>query len=241
MGWSLVTGAGIRIGRAVAEALAAKGDKVILHANRSLEKAEDCAKAIAEQGGTACVVQADLSEPSGPAKLVEGVLGVTDVLDTLVNNAAIYEKVAFENITQPQISEMLRINLLSPFLLIQNCLPLFDRASAPSVVNIIDTNVHRPEIGYAHYAMSKAGLWGLTKALSSELGARLRVNGVGPGAIAFPERFSEAERASVLARVPMDRVGSVDDIAAAVVFLAKDAPYISGEMIHVDGGWNANS
>ena len=241
MGWSLVTGSGIRIGRAVAEALATKGDRVILHANRSIDKAEECAKAIAAQGGEAFVVQADLSQPSGPTQLIEGVLNVTDVLDTLVNNAAIYEKVAFDKITQNQLNEMLQINLLSPFLLIQKCLPMFANAEAPSVVNIIDTNVHRPETGYAHYAMSKAGLWGITKALSTEMGARLRVNGVGPGAIAFPERFSEAERSSVLARVPMGRVGSVDDIAAAVVFLAKDAPYISGEMIHVDGGWNANA
>ena len=240
MGWSLVTGSGIRIGKAIAEAFAARGEHLILHANRSTEGAERCARAIHEQGGKAVVVQADLSSSDGIERLVSGVGEITDTLDVLVNNAAIYEKIPFGGVTEEQFQEMIRINLFAPFMLIQKSLRFFDKAEDPSVVNIIDTNVHRPETGYAHYAASKAGLWGLTKALAGELGARLRVNGVGPGAIAFPERFTEEERQKVLARVPMDRVGSVHDIAKAVVFLAKDAPYISGEMIRVDGGWNAN-
>ena len=127
----------------------------------------------------------------------------------------------------------------APFFLTQALLPFLEKGVDPNVVNIIDTSVHRPERGYTHYSATKAGLLSLTKSLAVD-GDRLRVNGIGPGAIAFPDRFSNEEKSKVLARVPMGRVGAPEDIAKAAVFLAKDAPYVSGELIHVDGGWNAH-
>ena len=240
MGHALITGAGIRIGRAIAEAFAQRGDTVILHANRSVASAEVLAEEIQNKGGKAHVVQADLNSSEGVAHLAEQTQAHTPVLDTLVNNAAIYESVPFERIEQEQFLKMLQINLMAPFFLTQKLLPLFAQSKDPSVVNIIDTSVHRPEKGYSHYSTTKAGLLSMTKSLAVELGARLRVNGVAPGAIAFPQRFSQEAQDKVLARVPLGRVGSPEDIAKAAVFLAKDGPYISGEMIHVDGGWNAN-
>lgn len=240
MGYALITGAGIRIGRAIAQAFAHRGDSVILHANRSIDSAQTLASEIRHQGGEAHVIQADLNSDSGVARLAELTRAQTPVLDTLVNNAAIYERVPFEQVEPSQFLKMLQVNLMAPFFLTQRLMPLFEQAQDPSVVNIIDTSVHRPEHEYSHYSTTKAGLLSMTKSLSAELGARLRVNGVAPGAIAFPERFSNEEQEQVLARVPMGRIGSPEDIAKAAVFLAKDGPYISGEMIHVDGGWNAN-
>ena len=213
---------------------------MILHANRSIGSAESLADEIHDQGGTAHVVQADLSKSDGATRLAELTQAHTSVLDTLVNNAAIYERVPFEQIDQSQFMKMLQVNLMSPFFLTQKLMPLFEQAEDPSVVNIIDTSVHRPEHEYSHYSTTKAGLLSMTKSLAAELGTRLRVNGVAPGAIAFPERFSQTEQEKVLARVPMGRVGAPEDIAKAAVFLAKEGSYISGEMIHVDGGWNAN-
>jgi len=240
LGYTLITGAGIRIGHAIAHSFAERGDTVFLHANSSLTGAENLAGKIRKAGGNAYVLQADLGKHDGVVDLAAQVKNHTSRLDTLVNNAAIYHAVPFSEVSRDQMTRMFQINFWAPFFLTQSLLPLFTTATDPSVVNIVDTSVHRPEKGYSHYSATKAALLSLTKSLAVELGGQLRVNGVGPGAIAFPERFSDAERSQVLARVPMGCEGSPNDIAKAAVFLAKDAPYISGEMIHVDGGWNAN-
>ena len=240
MGYTLVTGAGIRIGKAIAKAFSERGDTVLLHANRSIADAEALAQAIQDKGGSALVIQADLSTQTGLSKLVEETRRHTETLDTLVNNAAIYEAVPFAEVTRSQMEEVFQLNFFAPFFLTQALLPFLEKGVDPNVVNIIDTSVHRPERGYTHYSATKAGLLSLTKSLAVELGDRLRVNGIGPGAIAFPDRFSNEEKSKVLARVPMGRVGAPEDIAKAAVFLAKDAPYVSGELIHVDGGWNAH-
>jgi pteridine reductase len=128
---------------------------------------------------------------------------------------------------------------VAPFFLTQALLPSLRAGKDPLVVHITDVGGERPVSHYAHYSVSKAGLIMLTRALAVELAPHVRVNAVSPGAVAFPEDFDAAAREAVLKRIPMGREGSVEDIARTIVFLAREAPYLTGQVITVDGGRSA--
>src|SRR5690606_29568455 len=134
---------------------------------------------------------------------------------------------------------MQAINLEAPFFLTQALLPLLERGRSPLVLHIGDIGGERAEPGYAHYAVSKAGLVMLTRALAVELAPRIRVNAVSPGTVAFPEAMDEEARREILARIPMGREGDCEDVARAAVFLALEAPYVTGQILAVDGGRSA--
>lgn len=231
---ALVTGGGIRIGRAIVLALGRAGYDVVVHANRSVAEAEGVVRQLATLGRQGRVEQADLATPEGPARLAARL----DRLDLLVNNAAAYEHAAFREISPSQLDHMLAVNVRAPFLLTQAVLPLLEASGQGAVVNVTDMAVSRaysPTHHFAHYIASKAALEQLTRALAVELGPRVRVNAVAPGPVAIAAETTPEQRADMLARLPLGREGSPDDVAEAVVYLAR-AAYVTGQTIRVCGG-----
>lgn len=234
---ALVTGAGVRVGRAIAVALADAGYDLILHANRSREALAEVATVARARGRAVEAVFTDLTEEGGAALLADAVRVSRTSLDAVVNNAGLYESVPFAQLDRDRWHRMLAVNLEAPLFLVQALLPLLEGAPAPAVVNVTDVAVARPYGGYLHYMISKAGLDMLTRALALELAPRVRVNAVAPGTVAFPDGFDEAKRERILRRVPLRREGSPDDVARAVVWLVRDAGYVTGQTLTVDGGF----
>lgn len=233
---ALVTGAGIRVGASIANTLAQEGFDLLLHANRSLDSLQHVASQCRAMGRRVLTVCADLSQPEGIQTVADAVVASGGTLDLLVNNAAIFEKVAFSEITREAYARMQAINLEAPFFLTQAVLPALRRSPQACIVNITDIAAERPFSQHAHYCISKAGLLNLTKALAIELAPEVRVNAVSPGAVAFPENYSPEEISRHLSRVPMKRAGRVEDVAEAVLFFARHAPYVTGQVLAVDGG-----
>ena len=236
MGTAFITGAGIRVGSAVARALAQAGYDLALHANRSIGPLEALAKELRALGRRVTLHAADLAQPQAVDSLAAQVREAWPALDVVVHNAGLYERVDFASITRARYHAMLAVNLDAPFFLTQALLPALHAGQDPLVVHITDIGGERPVSQYAHYSVSKAGLLMLTRALAVELAPRVRVNAVSPGVAIFPESFDEAAREEVLRRVPLGRSGTVEDIARTVLFLAREAPYITGQVIAVDGG-----
>jgi pteridine reductase len=239
MATAFITGAGIRIGRAVALALGRAGFDLALHANRSVEGLESLAQELRGLGRQVTLYSADLSDARAVDELGARVRAAHPALDVLVNNAGLFEQVPFGAISREQYRTMLAVNLDAPFFLTQALLPSLRAAPQPLVVNVTDIGGERPIPEHAHYSVSKAGLIMLTRALAVELAPHIRVNGVSPGTVAFPESYGPEAREAVLRRIPMGREGSVEDIARTVVFLAREAPYITGQILSVDGGRSA--
>jgi pteridine reductase len=235
---ALVTGAGIRVGRAVAEALAVSGYDLLLHANRSRAGADEVASEARALGRKVEVVTADLGDPGEVRRLGADLRARHPRLDVIVHNAGLFERVPFGEITLEQYRRMMAVNLDAPFFLTQALLPSLQAAEDPCVVHLADIAGERPVPRYAHYAASKAGLIMLTRALAVELGPRVRVNAVSPGTVAFPEDFDEKARAGILGRVPLGREGTPADAAEAVLYLTR-ARYVTGQVLAVDGGRSA--
>jgi pteridine reductase len=232
---ALVTGAGIRIGQAIAEYLLESGYKLFLHANNSYNELCHWASKHHKRDLIIACIEADLSNQQGQEKLAAEVLSSTLSLDLVVHNASLFAPRPFATISREEVRVMMAVNLEAPYFLSQALLPLLAKGHDPSIVNIIDAMWDRPSRGYSHYAMSKAGLALLTRSLAKELAPTIRVNGVSPGAILFQPFHDEEVRSQTLARIPLGRLGSVKDIAQAVLFLSQ-AAYVTGEIINIDGG-----
>ena len=239
MGTAFITGAGVRVGSAVARALGRAGYDLALHANRSMEPLESLAAELRALGRDVTLHSADLSDAQAVDALGAKVREAHPALDVVVHNAGLYERVDFEAVTREQYRRMLAVNVDAPFFLTQALLPSLRAGKDPLVVHLTDIGGERAVSHYAHYSVSKAGLVMLTRALAVELAPHVRVNAISPGVVAFPEDFDEAARQDVLQRVPMGREGSVEDVARTVVFLAREAPYLTGQVIAVDGGRSA--
>jgi len=239
---ALVTGGAARIGAQICRTLANAGAIVAIHCHRSLAAAEDLVEEIEAAGGESFVVRGDLSEEEDRAALIDSVIDKAGRLDILVNNASIFEKIPLDEMTSDAAQMMWRVNAEAPLMLIQHAAPhlRFEGKGDPgSVINMIDNSSGRndwPEL--SHYCASKAALLSMTRSLAQELAPSIRVNGVGPGAILFQEWESDERRAAVLSSIPMGRQGEVEEIAETVLFLAAGPPYITGQIIDVDGGWS---
>jgi pteridine reductase len=234
---ALVTGAGVRVGRAIALGLADAGYDLALHAHEHRSALDDVAAAVAARGRRASLHGADLATVDGAFALADDVAARWPTLDLVVHNAAIFAPVPFAQLTPAAWERMQAINLTAPAFLTQRLLPALGRAADPAVIAIVDVAAERPLRNHAHYCVSKAGLAMLVKSLAVEL-SPVRVNGVSPGAVAFPDDWTAEQQARALARVPLGRVGHPDDVAAAVVFLARQ-PYVTGQILAVDGGRSA--
>ena len=235
----LVTGAARRIGAAIARTLHAAGSRVVLHCHRSRAEAERLAAQLNATRAQSCaVVQADLLDAARLPRLVDEAARAFGRLDALVNNASSFHPTPFGQIGPAQWDDLVGSNLRAPLFLAQAAAPALRQARG-AIVNIVDIHAERPLPGYLVYSVAKAGLAGLTRALAIELGPDVRVNGVAPGAILWPEgdeHFPAAERARITAQTPIRRIGDPADVAGAVKYLLFDAPFVTGQILAVDGG-----
>ena len=234
---ALVTGGARRVGAAIARRLHAAGAKVLLHYRDS---EADAAKLESElnalRARSAAKVKAELLAPVAPRALVGGALEAFGRLDILVNNASSFFPVEVGAMESSHWEELIGSNLRAPLFISQQAAPELAKHEG-AIINIVDIHAERPLKGYALYSIAKAGLAALTRALALELAPRVRVNGVAPGAIAWPEdgQFEDAERSRIVATTPLGRTGVPEDIARAVHFFAC-APYVTGQILAVDGG-----
>ncbi|MHB8419089.1 MAG: SDR family oxidoreductase [Myxococcales bacterium] len=231
---ALVTGAGVRVGRAIADHLVDLGVSVAFHCHGSRAGAEAGVERARGKGVTAALLEADLSDWDAARALPGRAAEALGGLDIAVSSAAIFERVPFERIDRDALRRMLALDFEGPFALAQGAAAALHRPGG-SLIHVLDVGALEPWRGYAHYCSAKAALAMLTRVLAIELAPDLRVNGVAPGTVLWPEGYGEAERAAELRRIPLGRAGSPADVAEAVAFLCRSG-YVTGEILRVDGG-----
>jgi pteridine reductase len=234
---ALVTGAARRIGAAIATTLHRHGASVVVHYRGSGREAAALAAGLnAERRDSALAIRADLLDTRGHAGLIRSVLDWHGRLDVLVNNASSFYATPPGTIGEDDWDDLVGTNLKAPLFLSQAAMqPL--AAHGGAIVNIVDIHAARPLRNHAVYGAAKAGLAMLTRALAKDLGPDIRVNGVAPGAILWPENgMDEATKSAIVDRIPLARVGDPDDVAGCVLYLVRDAAYVTGQIIAVDGG-----
>lgn len=235
--WALITGAGRRVGAAIARTLHEQGAGVAIHYRESAADAAALAAGLnGARPGSALTIQADLHDTGRLGGLVDTVVRHAGRLDILVNNASSFYPTPLAGITEEQWSDLLGTNLKAPLFLAQAALPHL-KATKGAIINIVDIHAIRPLKDHTMYGAAKAGLAFLTRALARDLAPDIRVNGVAPGAILWPEGgVSDQMRDIVLKQIPLKRVGEPSDIASCVLYLVRDAHYVTGQIIAVDGG-----
>ena len=237
---ALVTGAAKRIGAVIARTLHAAGANVAIHYNRSATEAEQLAAELnRRRSKSAFTIGADMRDIAAVERMAAQVLERTGGrLDVLVNNASNFYPTPIGTITLEHWDDLFGSNLKAPLFLSQALVPAL-RAARGVIVNIVDVHSQRPLRDHPVYGPAKAGLAMLTRSLAKDLGPDVRVNGVSPGAILWPDEgqgMSDALRAAIIKQTALKRAGEPEDIAAAVLFLVRDAPYVTGQIIAVDGG-----
>ena len=238
----LVTGAARRVGAEIARSLHKAGARLMLHYRHSTTEVATLAEALNQKRpGSAAIAQAELTDVTALQAVVDECIQVYGQLDGLVNNASSFFPTPIGKIDEADWDNLVGSNLKGPLFLSQAAAPHL-QASKGGIVNITDIHAERPLKNYALYCAAKAGLLGLTRALALELGPDVRVNAVAPGPVAWPEgeSFSLAERDAIIDQTLLKRAGSPADIAGAVKFLLMDAPYVTGQVLNVDGGRTAH-
>lgn len=235
--WALVTGAARRIGAVVASTLHEAGANVVIHYHHSAAEAEQLvAQLNGRRAGSALTASADVREVTELERMAKQVLERTGRLDVLVNNASNFYPTPLGTVTEQNWYDLMGSNLKAPLFLSQAMLPALRTANGV-IINIVDVHSQRPLRDHVVYGAAKAGLAMLTRSLAKDLGPQVRVNGVSPGAIMWPEEgMSDQLRAAIIRQTALKRSGTPEDIAAAVLFLVRDAPYVTGQIIAVDGG-----
>jgi pteridine reductase len=231
---ALVTGAGRRVGRAIALALGKRGMQVVVHFNGSREGADETARLITEAGGQAVVEQADLSRIDAAHALVDRAVAWRGTLTALVNSAAIMVRTPVGETAPSDWDTMFAINVRAPYFLSQRAAPALE-ASQGAIVNIADLAAFESWPAYVPHGMTKAAVVQMTRAMARALAPGVRVNAVAPGVVLLPEGWSENEAEHLRSTTPLRRLGSPEDVAQAVVFLL-EAQYVTGEVVRVDGG-----
>ena len=233
----LVTGAARRIGAAIVTRLHENGARVAIHYRGSAAEAAALAGSLNRiRPESAAPFQADLLDNEQIAPLIDAVVDWGGRLDGLVNNASTFYPTPIGTITEDHWTDLMGSNLKAPLFLSQAAVPHL-RLQQGAIVNLVDIHAQRPLRNHPVYGPAKAGLAMLTRALAKDLAPAIRVNGVSPGAILWPEEGMTPEaEASILKQIPLKRTGEPADIARAVLFLVQDAPYITGQIIAVDGG-----
>ena len=233
----LITGSAKRIGAACARLLHSEGCNVFMHYRSSKEDAlQLCGELNQQRPDSAKVMQADLLKMNELESVAREARMAWGGIDVLVNNASSFYPGAVDNVTEQQWDELLGSNLKAPFFLAKALAETL-AANKGCIVNIVDIHAERGLSGYPVYSIAKAGLAAMTKVLAKELGPAVRVNGVAPGAIIWPNNdLSEQAKLDILQRVALKRSGEPVDVAKAVLFLIKDADYMTGQILTVDGG-----
>lgn len=234
---ALVTGSARRIGAAIARALHAAGYDLALHCRHSRAELDALAAELeAVRPHSTLVLQADLAQFDRLPELVAQTIGRYGRLDALVNNASSFQPTPIGTVTPAQWDALFASNARAPFFLAQAAAPHL-AATHGAIVNLADIHGERPLREHTLYCMAKAALIMMTKSLALELGPAVRVNAVSPGAILWPESGSDAgKQQAMLARTPLARTGTPQEVAEAVRWLLQDARYSTGQVLHVDGG-----
>jgi pteridine reductase len=231
---ALVTGGAHRVGKAIVTALAARGMTIALHYGGSAADAEATARELREQGTEVTLFQADLRAPEAPDALVAQVIAQCGALDVLVNSAAVMHRTPIGSVTPEEWDAIFALNLRAPFFLAQAAAPHLAQRNGV-IVNIADLAAFETWPAYVPHSISKAGVVQMTRALAHALAPGVRVNAVAPGAVLLPNDWDAAASAHFAETTPLGRLGTTEDVAQAVCYLA-DARYVTGETIVVDGG-----
>lgn len=237
---AIITGAAKRIGSVIARTLHARGMNVVIHYHHSRSEAEELVNQLNEiRPLSATSVAADLTDDRAATRIVDAALQQWERLDVLINNASAFYPTPVDTLTATQIDELFASNYRAPLLLAQAAAPnLFETQG--SIVNIIDTHAFRPYPHHVIYGSTKAALLMQSKALALELAPQIRVNGIAPGSILWPEgdaSLTDEEKNKILDNIPLRRNGTAQDIANTAAFLvSEEANYITGQIISVDGG-----
>lgn len=234
---ALITGAARRVGATIARTLHAAGYDLALHYRHSLGDMQAlCADLETARAGSTLPIEAELADVDALPHIVEKCISRFGRLDALVNNASTFFPTPIGNVTAAQWDDLFSSNARAPLFLAQAAAPHL-RAAHGAIVNIVDIYAQRPLPGHAVYCMAKAALAMLTLALARELAPDIRVNGVAPGAVLWPESGKPyADQAELIARTPLRRAGAPEDVAGAVLFLLRDATFTTGQILAVDGG-----
>jgi pteridine reductase len=237
-----VTGGAKRVGAAIARRLHREGAKLMVHYRGSEREAKSLrAELNAARPESVALVQADLLDAAGLPEIVKNTLGRFERLDALVNNASAFFPTPVGDMTPANWETLVGANLRAPLFLSQAAAPHLKKTGG-AIVNITDIHADRPLKSYVIYSIAKTGLVGLTRSLARELAPEVRVNGVAPGAIVWPEdgSWDDLTRQRIVSHTLLRRTGEPDDIARAVLYLLADAPYVTGQIIAVDGGRSIN-
>lgn len=234
---ALVTGAARRIGAVIARRLHSGGCDVAIHYRGSADEAQALIDELNDlRTDSAAAFAADLTDVAAIEQLASDVCSWRERLDILVNNASSFYPTPAGTITEPQWHDLVGTNLKAPLFLSQAVLPALSAAGGV-IVNIVDVHSTHPLRDHPVYGLAKAGLAMLTRSLAKDLAPDVRVNGVSPGAILWPENdMPDDTKQAILKQVPLARPGDPADIAGAVLFLVRDATYVTGQIIAVDGG-----
>jgi pteridine reductase len=239
----LITGGARRVGAAICRLLHAGGAKLMIHYRTSVEEAHSLqAELNLLRPQSVAIIQGDLLNLAMLSNLVQETISHYGRLDVLINNASSYYPTEIGEIGEREWDDLIGPNLKAPLFLSQAAATEL-RKQHGCIVNITDMHVERPKKGYVVYSVAKAGLVTLTRSLAHELGPQVRVNAVAPGPVLWPEnnpQFDELYRQRVISQTLLKRVGEPEDIAKAVRFLVQDAPFITGQVIAVDGGRSLN-
>ena len=235
---ALVTGAGRRIGKALAQALGARGMSVAVHYHGSADGAKQTVAAIEKSGQKARAFCADLTAGGSPERLVEEVVAAFGQLNVLVNSAAVMIRTPFGEITPMQWDNILALNLKAPFFLAQAAAP-YIRKGGPegggAIVNIADLAAFETWPAYLPHGISKSGIVHMTKSLARLLAPDVRVNAIAPGTVLLPDDWDQRDAERLNSTTPLKRNGSPEDVVQAMLYLL-DADYVTGETLMVDGG-----
>ena len=234
---ALITGAGRRVGAVIARTLHAAGYDLALHYRRSSDEARALADELEQQrADSTLLLQVELADLSALPAMIGKLLAHYGRLDALVNNASAFFPTPLGTATPQQWNELFASNAQAPFFLSQAAIPAL-REARGGIVNLIDIYAERPLAEYTVYCMAKAAHAAMTRSLALELGPQIRVNGVAPGAVMWPgDGKPYDDQQTMLARTPLQRAGTPEDVAGAVLWLLRDAPFVTGQIIRVDGG-----
>jgi pteridine reductase len=231
---ALVTGAGHRVGRAIAVALGGRGMRVAIHYNAASAAAQETQREIRAAGGDGYIVAADLTNAEAPRELVGAVVAKFGALDVLVNSAAVMVRTPFGETTPEQWNAIMALNHRAPFFLAQAAAPHL-RAGHGVIVNIADLAAFETWPAYLPHGISKAGVVYLTRALARVLAPEVRVAGVAPGTVLLPDNWDSGAADHLRQTTPLERHGTPADVTSTVLFIL-DSDYLTGETIIVDGG-----
>jgi NAD(P)-dependent dehydrogenase (short-subunit alcohol dehydrogenase family) len=233
---AFVTGSAKRVGREVALSLARKGVHVVIHYNQSVQDADKTVHDAEALGVRAIAVQGDVSKPDDVGRMFQNIQKTFASLDILVTCAAVFRETPFESITEEDWDYHYNTNVKGTFFCCQQAGIIMQRQQRGKIITIGDWAGEKPYTGYIPYCASKAGVINMTKNLAKALAPHIQVNCINPGPVMLPPDFSETDKQKIIAKTPLQRIGSPRDIANTVLFLVEGSDFLTGSVITVDGG-----